>query len=88
MSSIDYDSLTEKSKKIIRNNNPSISIAKISKLKINNEVVGNKKALMIYSVYKDESVKYEPKKYDNNINSYKSKVNKNYTSAMNASKYL
>lgn len=86
---INYDDITQKSKKIIRNNDPSISIEKISKIKINkNETVGVKKALMIYSVYKDDSVKYEPKKYDNNINLYKSKVNKNYTSAINASKYL
>lgn len=90
MSNVNYDDLTKKCKTIIRNNNPKDSIEKISKIKNNgsNNIIGTKTALMIYSVYKDDSVKYEPKKYDNNINLYKSKVDKNYISAVNASKYL
>jgi hypothetical protein len=88
MSSVNYDDLTKKCKTIIRNNDPKDSIEKISKIENNKKEIGTKKALMIYSVYKDESVKYEPKKYDNNINLYKSKVAKNYTNAVNASKYL
>jgi len=86
---LNYDTLAKKCKTIIRTNNPKDSIEKISKIKNDdNQTIGNKKALLIYSVYKDESVKYEPKKYDNNINEYKSKVNKNYINAVNASKYL
>ena len=90
MSNVNYDDLTKKCKTIIRTNNPKDSIEKISKIKNNgsNNIIGSKKALMIYSVYKDDSVKYEPKKYDNNINLYKSKVSKNYINAVNASKYL
>jgi len=88
MSNVNYDDLTKKCKTIIRTNNPKNSIEKISKIESNKKEIGKKKASMIYSVYKDESVKYEPKKYDNNINLYKSKVSKNYTSAVNASKYL
>jgi hypothetical protein len=90
MSSANNDSLTKKCKTIIRTNSPKDSIEKISKIKNSesNDIIGAKKALLIYSVYKDESVKWEPKKYDNNINSYKSKVENNYKSALNASKYL
>ena len=88
MSSLNYDNLTKKCKTIIRNNNPKDSIEKISKIESNTKEIGTKKALMIYSVYKDDSVKWEPKKYDNNIGLYKSKVSKNYISAVNASKYL
>ena len=88
MSSLNYDNLTKKCKTIIRNNNPKDSIEKISKIESNTKEIGTKKALMIYSVYKDDSVKWEPKKYDNNIGLYKSKVSKNYISASNASKYL
>ena len=90
MSNVNYDDLTKKCKTIIRTNNPKDSIEKISKIKNNgsNNIIGSKKALMIYSVYKDDSVKWEPKKYDNNIGLYKSKVSKNYISAANASKYL
>ena len=89
MSTVNYDTLAKECKTIIRTNNPRNSIEKISKIKNDdNKTIGVKKALLIYSVYKDESVKYEPKKYDNNINTYKSKVNKNYINAVNASKYL
>jgi len=88
MSAINYDDLTKKCKTIIRTNNPKNSIEKISKIENNKKEIGPKNALMIYSVYKDESVKWEPKKYDNNITLYKSKVAKNYTNAVNASKYL
>jgi hypothetical protein len=88
MSSLNYDNLTKKCKTIIRNNSPKDSIEKISKIESNTKEIGTKKALMIYSVYKDDSVKWEPKKYDNNIGLYKSKVSKNYISAANASKYL
>lgn len=88
MSTINYDDLTKKCKTIIRNNNPKDSIEKISKIKNNKKEIGSEKALMIYSVYKNESVKWEPKKYDNNITLYKSKVSKNYINAVNASKYL
>jgi hypothetical protein len=88
MSTITYDDLGKKCKTIIRTNTPKDSIEKISKIKSNKKEIGANKALMIYSVYKDESVKYEPKKYDNNINLYKSKIAKNYTNAVNASKYL
>ena len=88
MSNINYDDLTKKCKTIIRTNTPKDSIEKISKIKSNKKEIGANKALMIYSVYKDDSVKWEPKKYDNNIGLYKSKVSKNYISAANASKYL
>lgn len=87
-SKLNYDTLTKECKNIIKTNNPKNSIEKISKIETNKKEIGSKKALLIYSVYKDDSVKWEPKKYDNNINLYKSKVAKNYTSAVNASKYL
>jgi hypothetical protein len=77
-----YDALTNKCKNIIKSNNPSDSINKISNLKTpKGNSFGNDVAMKIYKLYSDESVKYDSKKYQNNISSYKKSVKNNVEKA-------
>ena len=82
MKSANFDDLTKQCKSIIQNNSPEDSMKKISNLKLSdNKKVGKETAFKIYNVYSDESVKYNSKTYENNINQYKNKVNLNVEKA-------
>jgi hypothetical protein len=48
--------------------------------------MGKETALKIYNIYSEDSVNYDSKKYQTNINSYKEKVNKNIKIANKHSK--
>lgn len=77
-----YDNLTNKCKNIIQKNNPSDSINKIASFKSpEGKVLGRDMALKIYKIYSNESVKYDSKKYETNISSYKKSVKKNLEKA-------
>ena len=74
-----YDNLSNKCKTAIKQNNPGDSVNIISNMKIpgSGEKIGKTKAIEIYKLYSDESVKYDTNKHKNNINSYKNEVKKN-----------
>jgi hypothetical protein len=77
-----YDKLTNKCKKFISDNDASNAINKISNLKTpNGNKIGNDAALKIYKIYADESVKYDSKKNQTNISSYKKNVKTNIEKA-------
>ena len=77
-----YDNLTNKCKNIIQKNNPSESINKIANFKSpGGNVLGKEMALKIYKIYSNESVKYDSKKYETNISSYKKSVKNNLEKA-------
>lgn len=83
-----YYEISKQCKTIIRDNKPNNSIHMISEIKApGGEKLGNEIALKIYNAYSDESVKYDSKKYENNINSYKNKVNANIAKATNSVKH-
>jgi len=83
-----YDVLETKLKSIISNNNPKQSIELMSKCRLpeSNKEIGKTTALKIYNIYSENSVKYDSKKYQTNINSYKEKVSKNTKIANKQSK--
>jgi len=60
----------------IQNKPPNIAVREIS-----NIVKNDNRALQIYESGAKYSVPYDDKKYKNNINEYKSKLNKNINSA-------
>jgi hypothetical protein len=74
-----YDELSNKCISIISKNSPEKSIDKISKLNLPGENIkfGKSSAFKIYKDYVKHSVVYDEDKYKNNINAYKSKLNKN-----------
>lgn len=76
---LDYDSLFDKIKKIIRNNTPEDSILKISKFKspITGEKFGIKKAFEIYKINIDYSVEYDKKLYANNVSLWNKRILRN-----------
>jgi hypothetical protein len=62
----------------IQNEKPRIAIEKISEIRLpNNNNIGQTKAIQIYERAANLSVKYDSVKYRNNINEYKSRVDKN-----------
>jgi len=83
-----YDSLETKLKNIINTNNPKQSIILMSKCKLpeSNKEIGKETALKIYNSYSENSVNYDSKKYQTNINAYKEKVNNNVKIATKSSK--
>lgn len=81
MKNANYNNLTKQCKTIIENNSPEDSMKKISNIKLSDKKVGKETAFKIYKAYSDESVKYDSKKYENNINQYKNKVNSNVEKA-------
>ena len=74
-----YDLLETKIKNIINNNDPKKSIDLISKTRLpqSNKEIGRETALKLYKSYSENSVNYDSKKYQTNINSYKQQVNNN-----------
>ena len=78
-----YQNLSNKCKSVITSNNPNQSINLISKMKSpgSGEKIGREKSLKIYNAYSDSSVNYDSKKYQNDISSYKNKVNSNIKKA-------
>jgi len=75
---ISYDNLTNRCKEIIRNKSPNMAIGLISNLKLENgNCIGKNTAKEIYNIYINDSVKYEPNKYGNNISEYSNKIKKN-----------
>lgn len=78
-----YQNLSNKCKTVITNNDPNKSINLISKMKSpgSGEKIGREKALKIYNAYSDNSVNYDSKNHQNNISTYKKKVNSNINKA-------
>jgi hypothetical protein len=78
-----YDNLSNKCKSAIQSNSPEDSIKIISKIKLpgKSDTIGTANALKIYNLYADNSVEYNPSKYQNNINSYKNAVKNNKNKA-------
>lgn len=78
-----YDTLTQKCKNIIKNNDPEKCIDKISNMRSpgDGKKLGTDIALKIYNAYSSESVSYDSNKYKNNINDYKKDVNANINKA-------
>ena len=68
---------------IIKNNSPEKSIDLIANMKssLTGKKVGKEKALQIYTLYSEHSVKYTQKEYGNNIRGYVKKVNSNVNKA-------
>ena len=83
-----YYLLEKKLKNIINTNNPKQSIDLMSKCRLpeSNKEIGKETALKIYNSYSENSVKYDSKKYQTNINTYKEKVNNNVKVATKYSK--
>jgi hypothetical protein len=62
----------------IQNEKPRIAIKNISEIRLsNNNNIGQTKAIEIYERAANFSVKYDSVKYRNNINEYKSRIDKN-----------
>ena len=85
-----FNILETKIKNIIKNNDPEKSIKLISEIKLpeGNKLIGKNGALRIYRNYAENSVEYDSKKYQTNINSYKEKVNKNISNSKKFSKKI
>jgi hypothetical protein len=68
---------------IIKNNSPEKSIDLIANIKssVTGKKVGKEKALQIYILYSEDSVKYTQKEYGNNIYKYVKKVDSNVKKA-------
>lgn len=83
-----YDSLETKLKNIMNKNDPKQSIELMSKCRLprSNKEIGKEKALKIYNTYSENSINYDSKKYQTNINLYKEKVNENVKIATKYSK--
>ena len=83
-----FNILETKIKNIIKNNDPEKSIKLISEFKLpeSNKLIGKDGATKIYRNYAENSVEYDSKKYQNNINSYKQKVDKNISNSRKISK--
>ena len=66
------EKLLKQSKEIVKNNTIKNSMHLISNLinPVTNEKIGSKKAFKIFSQHIRDSMKYNPKKHDNNIDNY------------------
>jgi hypothetical protein len=85
-----YDLLETKIKDVINSNDPKKSINIISKMKLplSNKEIGKETALKLYKSYSENSVNYDSKKYQTNINSYKQQVNNNVKIANKSSRKM
>ena len=84
MSCKNIENITNEFIQIIKNNTPEKSIKMLSNIRCNNELIGKKNALKIYINLSNYSVKYDIKKYKNNIEEYKNLVQKNIQKAKNS----
>jgi hypothetical protein len=75
-------------KEIIIKNSPDDSINLISQINVpnKNKVIGFDKALRLYKIYSNNSIKYNSKKYKNSYKNYTNDINSNINSAVKASK--
>lgn len=71
--------LARECQNIIKNNSPEESIELISNIQssVNGKKLGYEKALQIYYLYSDQSVKYDQNKYRYNIDKFTKKVSIN-----------
>jgi hypothetical protein len=77
MSDNKLNNFTNKCISILERNDTNIAIEKIAQLKYYNKTVGYKDALKIFKLYSKNTIKYQMNKYENNIDLYRNKVNRN-----------
>lgn len=71
------EKLFKQSKEIIKKNTIKNSMNLISNLNnpVTNDKIGTKKAFKIYCQHIREIIKYDPKKHENNVDSYINSIN-------------
>lgn len=83
MSSKQFNNFSNKCYSILENNSPQQAISLLAEIRHfkTNEKLGYDNALKVYKIYAEKTVKYDSKKYKNNITGYKNRVNRNINSA-------
>jgi len=83
MSSKQFNNYSNKCYSILENSSPQQAIALLAEVRHfrTNEKLGFDNALKIYKLYSEKTVKYDSKKYKNNITGYRNKIHRNINEA-------